>query len=228
METVATCSMTDGNGITDSHHRFSKRWHVTDVKNIAGDEDTTLMVHRDSANIACTFRFYVCLRLRARDCCSVADDSGSCHVRALSYFEEMTRCRRQKLHWRWPGIPNGWLKFCNLGLFTFTRSQLTLSRRLCGWWRLWEISQTARCRCQKYCRDDQDRSKFGKYENLCLCDQAKRLEKLIFAAMNDAAIDGIAHCFFPAITRNASCFHNRKIISRRPWPPPKNRDIHIL
>ena len=41
--------------------------------------------------------------------------------------------------------------------------------------------------------DDQDRSKFRKYENLCLRDQAKRLEKLLFAAMNDAAVDGIAH-----------------------------------
>ena len=41
--------------------------------------------------------------------------------------------------------------------------------------------------------DDQDRSKFRKYENLCLRDQAKGLEKLLFAATNDAAIDGIAH-----------------------------------
>ena len=47
-----------------------------------------------------TFRFYVCLRLRDRDCCSAADGSGSCHALALSYFEEMTHFRRQKLHWR--------------------------------------------------------------------------------------------------------------------------------
>ena len=32
---------------------------------------------------------------------------------------------------------------------------------------------------------------------------------------------------FPAITRNGFCLHIRKIISRRPWTPPKNRDIHI-
>ena len=179
--------------ITDSCHRFSKRWHVIDVKNIAGDDQTTLMVYRNSANIACTFRIYVCLRLCDRDCCSAADGSGSCHAPTPSYFEEMTRCRRRKLHWRWPGNHNGRSKFRNLGLFTYTRSQLTLRRRLRGWWRLPEIAQTARCRHRKHRRDDQDRSKFRKYENLCLRDQAKRLEKLLFAATNNAAIDGIAH-----------------------------------
>ena len=34
--------------------------------------------------------------------------------------------------------------------------------------------------------------------------------------------------YFPAITRNGFCFHIRKIISRRPLPSPKNRDIHIV
>ena len=110
------------------------------------------MVHRNSANIAYTFRIYVCLRLWDRDCCSVADGSGSYHAPAPSYFEEMIRCRRKKLHWRWPGNPNGRSKFRNLGLFTFTRSQLTLRRRLCGWWRLPEIAQTAHCRRQKHRR----------------------------------------------------------------------------
>ena len=38
------------------------------------------------------------------------------------------------------------------------------------------------------------------------------------------------HCslFFPTITRNSFCSHLRKIISRRPLTPPKNRDIHIV
>ena len=42
---------------TDSRHRFSKRWYI------AGDDQTTLMVHRNSANIVCTSTFmsvYVC------------------------------------------------------------------------------------------------------------------------------------------------------------------------
>ena len=97
--------------ITDSGHRFSKRWHVTDI-NIAGDDQTTLMVHRNFADLECTFRFYVCLRLCDCNCCSAADGSGSCHAPAPSYFEEMTRCRHQNLHWRWPGNPNSRLKFC--------------------------------------------------------------------------------------------------------------------
>ena len=138
--------------ITDSHHRFWKRWHVADVKNIAGDDQTTLMVHRNSANLACTFRIYVCLCRCDRDCCSVADGSDSCNAPAPSYFEEMTRCRRQILQWIWPGNPNGRSNIRNLGLCTFTRSQLTLRRRLRGWWRLPEITQTARCRRQKHRR----------------------------------------------------------------------------
>ena len=182
--------------IMDSRHRFSKRWHVADVKNIAGDDQTTLMVHRNFANIACPFRFYVCLRLRDLDCCSAADGSGSRHAPALSYFEEMTRCRHKKLHWIWPGNPNGRSKFRNLGLFTFIRSQLMLRRWLRGFWRLLEIAQTARNRRQKHRRDDQDRSKFRKYENLCVRNQAKRLEKLLFPATKAAAIYGIAHCFY--------------------------------
>ena len=64
--------------------------------------------------------------------------------------------------------------------------------------------------------NDQDQSKFHKHESLCLRDQAKRLEKLLFAATNDAAVDGIVHCFFPTITRNGFCSFLRKIISRRP------------
>ena len=41
---------------TDSHCRFSKTWHVADVKIIAGDDQATLMVNRNSPNIAYTFR----------------------------------------------------------------------------------------------------------------------------------------------------------------------------
>ena len=196
--------------ITDSHHRFLKRWHVDDVKNIAGDDQTTLMVYRNSANIACTFRYYVCLRLHDCDYCSAADGSDSCHAPTPSYFEEITHCRHKKLHWRWPSNPNGRSKFRNLGLFTFTRSQLTLRQWRRGWWRLPKIAQTAHIRRQKHRRNDQNRSKFCKYENLCLWDQAKHLEQLLCAATDDAAIDGIAHCFFPAITHNGFCFHIQK------------------
>ena len=196
METVATSSTTDSNC---SYHgpvpSFSKRWHVADVKNIAADDQTTLMVHRNSANIACTFRFYVCLRLHDRDCCSAAD--GSCHTLTPSYFEEMTRCRRrQNLHLRWPGNPNGRTKFRNLGLFTFTWSQLSLRQRIRGWWRLPEIAQTARSRRQKHLQDDQDRSKFRKYENLCLGDQANVLKNLFFLLWMTLRLTALRTVFF--------------------------------
>ena len=84
--------------------------------------------------------------------CSMTAGNGSYHGLAPSFSKEMTRCRRHKLHWRWPGNPNGWSKFRNLGLFTFTRLQLTLRRRLCGRRRLPKIAQTARCRRQKHRR----------------------------------------------------------------------------
>ena len=103
---------------------------------------TTLMVHRNSPNISRIPSIFTSDYI----CCSAADGSGSCHAPAPSYFEEITRCRRQKLHWRWPGNANGRSKFRNLGLFTFTRLQLTLRRRLRSWWRLPQIAQTARCR----------------------------------------------------------------------------------
>ena len=35
----------------------------------------------------------------------------SCHGPTPSIYEEMTRCRCKKHHWRWPGNPNGRSKF---------------------------------------------------------------------------------------------------------------------
>ena len=186
--------------ITDSRHHFSKRWHVADVKNIAGDNQATLMVHWNFTNFACTCRFYVCLRIRDRDCCSTADGSGSCHAPAPSYFEEIKRCRRQKLQWRWPGNPNGRSKFRNLRLFTFTKLQLMLQQQLRGWWRLPEIAHSHRADVKNTARNYQDRSKFRKYENWCLRDQARCLEKLLFAAVMPSPLTALCTVFFPTIT----------------------------
>ena len=44
---------------TYSRRRFSKTWYIANVKNIAGDDQATLMVNLNSANIAYNFRFYV-------------------------------------------------------------------------------------------------------------------------------------------------------------------------
>ena len=76
--------------------------------------------------------------------------------------------------------------------------------------------------------DDQNRSKFRKYENLCLRDQAKRLEKLLFLLRTMPRLTALHTVNFPAITRNGFCFHIRKIISRPPEPAWKNRNKHIV
>ena len=157
------------------------------------------------------------------DCCSVADGSSSCHTPAPSYFEEMTRCRRQKLHWRWPGNPNGRLKFRNLGLFTFTRSQLTLQRRLRGWWRLPEIAQTACCRRQKHRRRWPGSIKIPQIWKFMPMRSSKASRKTSFSPR----LTALRTVYFPAITRNGFCFHIRKIISQRPWPHWKT-EIYIL
>ena len=73
--------------VTDSRRHFSKTWHVTNVKNIARDDQATLMVDRNSANILFTFRFYACLRLRDRDWYSVADSNGRSYGLVPSFFD---------------------------------------------------------------------------------------------------------------------------------------------
>ena len=129
----------------------------------------------------------------------------------------MTRCRRQKHRRRWPGNPNGRSKFYNLCLFTFTRSQLTLQRRLRGWQRSLKRHVAD---VKNIAGGDQDRYKFHNYENLCLRDQAKPLEKHLFAARTPPWF----HCAM-LFSYYHFCSHLRKIENRK--PPPKNRDIHI-
>ena len=81
----------------NSFRHFSKRWLISDVKNITGDDKATLIVNQNSADIAYTFRFYGCFLLRDRDCCSMADGNSRCHGLVQSFFEAMTRCRRKKI-----------------------------------------------------------------------------------------------------------------------------------
>ena len=56
----------------------------------------------------------------------------------------------------------------------------------------------------------------------------QNLSKNIFLLLGSSHYFGIAHCFFPTITGKGFCSHLRKIISLRPWPPPQDRDIHII
>ena len=76
--------------------------------------------------------------------CSMTDGNVSCHGLALSFFEVMTHCRRQKLSRRWTGNPNGRSKFHKyrvylpiLCLFTSMRSRLLLRN-----WRQRQLPQT--------------------------------------------------------------------------------------
>ena len=134
----------------------------------------------------------------------------------------------KKLHWTWPGNPNGRSKFHNLGLFTFTWSQLTLRRRLRGWWRLPDrsngtlpMSKTLPAMTRIY-RTSTD-TKIYAYEI------KQSVSNNIFLMLRTTPRMTALHTvYFPAITCNGFCFHIRTIISRRLWPPPKNRDINIV
>ena len=113
-------------------------------------------------------------------------------------------------------------------LFTLARSQLTLRRRLRSWRRLTEIVQTARCRCRKNRRrrpgDDQDRSKFLNYEILCLKDQAKPLEKHLFAVRSSLLR---WHCFFSYYKSQWLLFsHMKNNFSTTLTPTEKPRYTH--
>ena len=75
---------------TDSRRRFLKRWHVADVKNITEGDHTTLIVNRNFANIAHTFRFYVK---------EIVTDAP----RLMVAFGDCSNGTRQKHRRRWPG-----------------------------------------------------------------------------------------------------------------------------
>ena len=109
-----------------------------------------------------------------------------------------THSRRQILQWRWPCNPNGRSNFRNLGLFTFTRSQLTLRRLLRGWWRLPVIAQTERCRRQKH-----RRRLLGSIEIPQIRKFMQSVSKNFFLLIRTTppAIDHITH-------RLLSCYHS--------------------
>ena len=65
-----------------------RRDDFADVKNNTGIDQATLIVDRNSADIAYTFWFYVCLNLRDRNWCSAADGSVSWHWFAPSFYED--------------------------------------------------------------------------------------------------------------------------------------------
>ena len=131
----------------------------------------------------------------------------------------------KKLHWRWPGNHNGRSKFRNLGLFTFTRSQLTLRRRLRCWWQLPEIAQMARNLRQKTSLGWPGSIKIPQIRKCMPTRSSKTSQKTSFCCYERRR--DWRHCalFFPAITHNDS--HSKNNFSTI-LTPSKNRDIHIV
>ena len=145
---------------------------------------------------------------------------------AEMFMLERLRCRRQTHRRQRPGNPNGRSKFRNL----FPYASKIATNALAAASRLTEIVQTACCRRwqnrQRRLGDDQDLLKFHIYENVCLQDQAKPLEKHLVAVWSPLLW---WHCalFFSYYHSQRLLFSPMKNNSRRPWLPPKNQDIHI-
>ena len=154
---------------------------------------------------------------------SAADGNGSCHALAASFFEEVIRCWHQKLHWQWPGNPNGQSKFHNLRLFTFTRSQLMFL----GFWRLPKIAQTAHSRCKKHCRWWSGSIEILQLRKFVPARSSKTSRKNIFLLLGRRHYDDIAHCFFSYYHSQQVLFLPMKNKFSTTVTPPKNQEIHI-
>ena len=113
-------SMANGNS---SCHRlalaFFKRWHIADIKNIAGDDQATLTVYRNSTNIAHTFRFYVY---------KIATDAPQ--LMAASWDSSHGTQLTSKQCWRWSGNTKDRSKFRKLPKFTPMRSSKASQKHL--------------------------------------------------------------------------------------------------
>ena len=162
--------------------------------------------------------------------CSMADGNGSCHGLTPSFFEEMTRCRRQKHHRRWPGNPNGRSKFRRY------RAYLPIlrlrDRNWCsaadGSFQRWLKRHVADIK--HITGEDQVTLRIdwnSVITKIYAYEIKQDLSNNIFLLPGCCHYDVIAHYFFPTIPYNGFCSQLQKIISRWPWSPPKNREIHI-
>ena len=103
-----------------------------------------------------------------------------------------------KSHRWWSGNPNGRSKFRNLFVYVSkiaSNAPAAAPRLMAA-----DGDHSNRCRRRKHCRrrpgDDRDRSKFCNYENLCLQDQAKPLEKHLFAVFRFRDSSSLSWWFF--------------------------------
>ena len=170
--------------------------------------------------------------------CSTTDGNGSCHGLAPSFFEEMTRCRRQKHRRQWPGNHIGPSKFGKyhvylpiLRLFMSMRSRLMLR----GWRQrqfplTCTVEEMTRYRRQIHRRrwpGSMTRIDWNSAITQIYAYKIKQdLSKNISLLQGRRHYVAIAHVFFPSnVTCNGYCSH---LISRRPCPPPTKREMHTL
>ena len=157
-------------------------------------------------------RFYVCLCLRDRNCCSAADGNGSCHAPAPSFSK------------RWH-VADMLPQFT---LFTFTTSQLMLRRWLRGWRRLPEIVQTTYSQRQKHRQERPGSIEIPQIRKCMPTKSSKASRKTSFCCYQRRRYWQQCALFIPTITRNCFCSHLQKIISRWLLIPPQNRDKYIV
>ena len=180
LETVVTCSTTDGNS---SCHESAPSFVEEMTRCQRQKHCCRRPGNPNGSSKFCKYRVYLPLLCLFTSMLSRRLFHGwwqrQLHTPAPSYFEEMTRCRHQNLHWRRPGNPNDRSKFRNLRFFTFTRLQLMLRRRLRGWWRFPEIAQTARSRSQNHHREWSGLIKILETQKFMPMRWRKNLEKLV-------------------------------------------------
>ena len=138
----------------------------------------------------------------------------------------MTCCRRKKLHWTWPGNPNGRSKFRNLGLFMFTtNAPAAAPRRMASSGDRSNGTLPTLKTSPAMTKIDRNSANTKIYAYKIKQSVSKNFFLLLRTTPRLTALCTVN---FPAITCNGFCFHIRKIISLRPWSPPKNRDVHIV
>ena len=124
-----------------------------------------------------------------------------------------------------PGNPNDRSNFRNLGLFTFTRSQLTLRRLLAAFGDRSNGTLPMSKTSSAITRINRNSANTQIYAYEIKQSVSKNFVLLL---RTTPRLTALCTVYFPAITSNGFCFHILKIISRRPLPPPKNRDVHIV
>ena len=210
--------------ITDSSHRFSKRWHVADVKNIAGDDQTTLMVHRNSANIACLFHFtsvYVCAiatvvpQLTAAAIATHRRISKKLHVADVKNLIGDDQIE----------IP----QFRFVYIYTIATDAPAAASRLLaasdGFWKSLKRHVTDVKDIAEMTRIDRNSAYTKMYAYEIKQNVSKNFFFMLRTPPQLTALRTVFSCYH---WQRLLFSHSKNSISQRPWPPPKNRDIHIV